>query len=54
MYQKEIIYIGLYKDGIRMGSAGFVKVESRDKDSRLYLKINNMYIITISHPTRTL
>lgn len=42
MYQKEIIYIGLYKDGIRMGSAGFVKVESRDKDSRLYLKIQNI------------
>lgn len=42
MYQKEIIYIGLYKDGIRMGSAGFVKVESRDKESRLYLKIQNI------------
>ncbi|MBD5526387.1 MAG: hypothetical protein HDR04_18705 [Lachnospiraceae bacterium] len=42
MYQKEIIYIGLYKEGIRMGSAGFVKVESRDKDSRLYLKIQNI------------
>lgn len=42
MYQKEIIYIGLYKDGIRMGSAGFIKVESRDKDSRLYLKIQNI------------
>ncbi|MDE6737796.1 MAG: hypothetical protein K2K07_01705 [Lachnospiraceae bacterium] len=42
MYQKEIIYIGLYKDGIRMGSAGFVKVESRDKDSRLYLKVQNI------------
>ncbi|MDE7260269.1 MAG: hypothetical protein K2N77_13675, partial [Lachnospiraceae bacterium] len=34
--------IGLYKDRIRMGSAGFVKVESRDKDSRLYLKIQNI------------
>lgn len=42
MYQKEIIYMGLYKDGIRIGSAGFVKVENREHDSRLYLKTQNI------------
>lgn len=42
MYQKEIIYLGLYKDGSRMGSAGFLKVENREWESRLYLKIQNI------------
>lgn len=42
MYQKEIIYMGLYKDGSRMGSAGFVKVENRDQSSRLCLNIRNI------------
>lgn len=42
MYQKEIIYMGLYKNGTRIGSAGFVKVESREQDSRLYLKTQNI------------
>lgn len=42
MYQKEIVYMGLYKNGIRIGSAGFVKVESREQDSRLYLKTQNI------------
>lgn len=42
MYQKEIIYMGLYKDGNRMGSAGFLKVENRGRESRLYLKIQNI------------
>ena len=42
MYQKEIIYIGLYKDGSRMGSAGFLKVESKERESRLYLKVQNI------------
>ena len=36
MYQKEIIYLGLYKDGERLGSAGFLKVERRDKDGKMY------------------
>lgn len=44
MYQKEIIYIGLYKDGNRMGSAGFLKVESKERESRLYLKVQNVPI----------
>lgn len=42
MYQKEIIYMGLYKDGSRMGSAGFVKVENRDQSSRLCLNVRNI------------
>lgn len=42
MYQKEIIYLGLYKDGSRRGSAGFLKVENRERESRLYLKIQNV------------
>lgn len=42
MYQKEIIYVGLYKAGSRVGSAGFLKVESRDRESRMHLKIQNM------------
>lgn len=42
MYQKEIIYMGLYKNGTRIGSAGFVKVEIREQDSRLYLKTQNI------------
>lgn len=42
MYQKEIIYMGLYKDGSRMGSAGFMKVENRDQSSRLCLNVRNI------------
>lgn len=42
MYQKEIIYMGLYKDGSRMGSAGFLKVENRNRECRLCLKVQNV------------
>lgn len=42
MYQKEIIYMGLHKNGSRLGSAGFLKVESRDRESSLYLKVKNI------------
>lgn len=42
MYQKEIIYMGLYKDGIRMGSAGFLKVENKGRESSLYMKAQNV------------
>lgn len=42
MYRKEIIYIGLYKNENRLGSAGFLKVESGERDSRLYLKAQNI------------
>lgn len=42
MYQKEIIYLGLYKDGDRLGSAGFLKVEKRDRDGNLSLMVKNV------------
>ena len=42
MYQKEIIYIGLYKNGDRVGSAGFLKAERKEQESRLYLKVQNI------------
>lgn len=42
MYQKEIIYIGLYKNGDRVGSAGFLKTERKEQESRLYLKVQNI------------
>lgn len=42
MYQKEIIYIGLYKDGTRIGNAGFLKVENREQESRLGLQLKNI------------
>lgn len=42
MYQKEIIYMGLHKNGSRLGSAGFLKVEKRDRESSLYLKVKNI------------
>lgn len=42
MYQKEIIYMGLYKDGSRIGNAGFLKMENREKGSSLDLKLRNI------------
>lgn len=42
MYQKEIIYMGLYKDGSRIGNAGFLKVENREEESRFHLKLQNI------------
>lgn len=42
MYQKEIIYIGLYKDGSKIGNAGFLKIENRGHESRLDLKVRNL------------
>ena len=42
MYRKEIIYLGLYKDGSRIGNAGFLKVEDRTAESRLDLKLRNI------------
>lgn len=42
MYRKEIIYMGLYKDGERLGSAGFLKVEKRDKEGSLCLAVKNV------------
>lgn len=41
MYQKEIIYMSLYKDGNRLGNAGFLKVEKRGKEGNLSLTVKN-------------
>ncbi len=41
MYQKEIIYMSLYKDGNRLGNAGFLKVEKGDKAGNLSLIVKN-------------
>lgn len=42
MYQKEIIYMGLHKDGSRIGSAGFLKAEKGDKTSVLTMTVKNI------------
>lgn len=42
MYQKEIIYMGLHKDGSRVGSAGFLKAEMRDKTGALTMSVKNI------------
>lgn len=53
MYRKEIIYLGLYKDGSRIGNAGFMKVENREGESRLHLKLQNIpYNIRGRFPVR--
>lgn len=41
MYQKEIIYMNLYKDGNRLGNAGFLKVEKRGREGNLTLTVKN-------------
>lgn len=41
MYQKEIIYMNLYKDGNRLGNAGFLKVEKKGKEGNLSLTVKN-------------
>lgn len=53
MYQKEIIYMDLYKDGGRIGNAGFLKVENREEESRFQLKLQNIpYNIKGRFPVR--
>lgn len=42
MYQKEIIYMGLYKDGSRLRNAGFLRVEKRNQSGSLSLQIQNV------------
>ncbi len=42
MYQKEIIYMGLHKNGSRVGSAGFLKAEKKDKTSALTMVVKNI------------
>ena len=53
MYQKEIIYMGLYKDGDRLGNAGFLRVEKRDRKGKLSLAVKNVpYSIEGRFPVR--
>lgn len=42
MYQKEMIYAQLLKNGERMGNVGFAKVENRDGTGKILLKIQNV------------
>ena len=42
MFQKEIIYMGLYKDGNRLGNAGFLRVEKREQEGNLSLQVKNV------------
>lgn len=41
MYQKEMIYMSLYKDGNRLGNAGFLKIEKKGKEGNLSLTVKN-------------
>lgn len=53
MYQKEIIYMSLYKDGNRLGNAGFLKVEKRGRDGNLSLTVKNApRVINGRYPVR--
>lgn len=53
MYRKEIIYTGLYRNDSRVGSAGFLKVENRERESRLCLKVQNIPLgVTGRFPVR--
>ena len=42
MYRREIIYIGLYRNEERVCGAGFLKTEGGERESRLYLKVQNI------------
>lgn len=42
MYWKEMIYLGLYKNGERQGNAGFLKVEQRNGDGRMTVSVKNL------------
>lgn len=42
MYQKEIIYVALSKNGEKTGNAGFAKVENREGQGKLLLQLKNI------------
>lgn len=42
MYWKEMIYLGLYKNGERQGNAGFLKVEQRDGEGKMTVSVKNV------------
>lgn len=42
MYQREIIYLGLYQNGEKVNSAGFGKFEIYDKKAKMNLQLRNI------------
>lgn len=42
MYQKEIIYMGLFHDQVKERNAGYLKVDKRDGMYRVELQVKNM------------
>lgn len=42
MYQKEIIYMGLFRDDIKERNAGYLKVDKRENTYRLELQVKNI------------
>jgi len=53
MYRKEIIYMGLFQNDIREGSAGYFKAEKKDNAYRLELQVKNIPgAVTGSFPVR--
>ncbi len=42
MYQKEIIYVALSKNGEKTGNAGFAKVENKEGRGKLFLQLKNI------------
>lgn len=42
MYQKEIIYVELSKNGEGKGNAGFAKVENREGNGKVFLNLKNL------------
>lgn len=55
MYQKEIIYMSLYKDNIKEGCVGYLKSEERQGIFRMELQIKNIEgTLTGDYPIRIL
>lgn len=53
MYQKEIIYMGLFHDQVKERNAGYLKVDERDGMYRVELQVKNMSgAVTGSFPIR--
>ncbi len=53
MYQKEIIYVALSKNGEKTGNAGFAKVENREGRGKIFLQLKNIpHIVNGAFPIR--
>ena len=42
MYQKEIIYMSLFRDGVREKNAGYLKVSGCEETFRIELQVKNL------------